>query len=112
MSNLQLPIMSYENLSNLKVGKTGKIGYATHIDQDDKAVTVFHHGHPIALITPSCIELNNRGYHTSTTTNRLKRVTLDNGAGRDVRIRDGVMQFVNNDGEIQDMHGSVIAWRG
>ena len=110
MSNLQLPVMSYENLSALKVGKTGKIGYATHIDQDDKAVTVFHHGHPIALLTPNCIELNNRGYHTRTTADRLNRVATANGAGH-VRIRDGVMQFVNNDGEIQDMWDSVIAWR-
>ena len=110
MSNLQLPVMSYENLSTLKVGKTGKIGYATHIDQDDKAVTVFHHGHPIALLTPNCIELNNRGYHTRTTADRLHRIATANGAGG-VRMRNGIMQFVNNDGEIRDMFGSVIAWR-
>ena len=110
MSNLQLPTMSYENLSTLAVGKSGKIGYATHISQGDKAVTVFHHGHAIALITPGCIELNNRGYHTRTTADRLHRIATANGAGH-VRIRGGVMQFVSDDGEVQDMHGSVIAWR-
>lgn len=95
MSNLQLPTMSYARLSTLDVGKSGKIGYATHIGRCDNAVTVFHHGHPIATITPDEVTLDNCGYHTRTTADRLHRIARANNVGR-VNIRRGVMVFTPN----------------
>ena len=100
MSNLQLPTMSYENLSTLSVGSSGKIGYATHIDRDEERerITVFHHGHPISIIGRDWVTLDNCGYHTRTTADRLNRIATANGIGR-VGIRQGVMRFTPADGE-------------
>jgi hypothetical protein len=84
MSNLKLPTMSYENLSSLapRDGSWKKVAYATwirHIFIGNGIVEVKHHASIIATITKKRVVLDNHGYNTPTTSNRLNRIVRDNG---------------------------------
>lgn len=93
MSNLKMPDMSFKNLYEILPhnGEWTKIAYATYarvLDDDiDRVIRiqVRHHATTIATIWGSkdtgivrSIELNNGGYVTATTTERLSAITYDN----------------------------------
>lgn len=93
MSNLKMPDMSFKNLYEILPhnGEWTKIAYATYArvcgtDIDvEVSIQVKHHDTIIATIwgnsdhyAVNLIELNNGGYVTATTTERLSAITYDN----------------------------------
>lgn len=93
MSNLKLPDMSFKNLYKILPhnDEWTKIAYATYArvrsaDIDvEVSIQVKHHDTIIATIWGNTdhfavrsIELNNGGYISSTTTNRLNEIAYDN----------------------------------
>ena len=106
MSNLKLPTMSYDNLTKLSKGYEIKIAYATTIESYDdspKRIVIRQHGNIIAQVTPDIIVIDNCGYDSSTTANRLRKIMHDNNLGYYVRIRDFEMRLYN------DVHTEVTA---
>lgn len=93
MSNLSLPKMTYVTLSGMlsnaeAKGKFNplKIAYETTIERLPRTVNgtpryvilVRHHRNPIAEIGPDYFTLDNAGWHSVTTANRLNRILRDN----------------------------------
>ena len=98
MSNLKLPTMSYDNLTKLAKGYETKIAYATTIERYDDSparIVIRQHGNMIAQVTPDIIVIDNCGYDSSTTANRLRKIMQDNMLGYYVRIRDFEMRLYN-----------------
>lgn len=93
MSNLKLPVMSYDVLSTM----SGTIAYATTVSQYDDHVAIFHHGHLIGEVWQGGVWLSTAGYDTATTTARLNRILIDNLPGTPYRIalRNGVTQLLD-----------------
>lgn len=86
MSNLSLPKMTYVTLSGMlsnaeAKGKSNplKIAYETTIERiRGTVILVRHHGNPIAEIGPYYFTLDNAGWHSVTTANRLNQILKDN----------------------------------
>ena len=87
MSNLNLPQMTYDNLSSLLNGREKQIAYATTAYAHDGYVSVYHHSSLIAEIHRDEVILTNAGYESSTTTNRLQHILRDNQIPYSVRIK-------------------------
>ena len=100
MSNLKLPNMSYENLLTLTPENSAwkKIAYATFIDQgslNPNSVRIMHHESVIAVVSANSVTLDNHGYDSSTTANRLSKIAYDNGIDARIAIRGGEMVVLN-----------------
>jgi len=101
MSNLKLPTMSFYNLCKIAIpakGEWKKIAYETYVryrvrESDNGlrqfiAIDVRHHHTVIATIQDKTVTLDNGGYVSSTTTNRMNRVLRDNRVPFSVAIRN------------------------
>lgn len=99
MSNLQLPCMSFDNLSTMKVPASGKIAHNTWIRRFPDCVEVIYHTTVIAIIYPDKVAISNGGWATITTANRLNAITRDSGLGY-VNIRQGEMFYTPNGGNL------------
>ena len=97
MSNLQLPCMSFENLSTMKVPASGKIAHNTWIRRNPDSVEVIYHTTVIAIIYSDIVIISNGGWATRTTADRLNAITRDNGLGY-VNIRNGEMFYTAKGG--------------
>lgn len=87
MRGLTLPPMTFVTLNGmlrnaaLKGQHELQIAYATSIEYaTDGNVVVKHHGTPIAHIGRTWFTLSHAGWHTSTTTDRLDKIIVDNSA--------------------------------
>lgn len=85
MSNLNLPAMTYTTLNAmlhnawLKGKDRVTIAYETTIQWGhNNSVIVRHHNNQIAAITPDAFTLDNAGWDTRTTADRLNRILRDN----------------------------------
>lgn len=85
MSNLTLPKMTYVTLNGMLANNEAKlrhgalkIAYQTHITRHDGAVTVYHHGNPIAELTEHSITISGSGWNSRTTADRLNAILRDN----------------------------------
>lgn len=91
MSNLKLPAMDYHNLRQLANAGNGeawtKIAYQTWIRRDGAEIHVKHHNSVIARVSLTKTVIDNHGYHTTTTANRLDRIVYAN-TGMHVCIRN------------------------
>lgn len=100
MSNLKLPLLTFENLSKL-LGKrdAATIAYATTATRgSDGGIEIEHHGNAIAYLHPGGrIEIKTGGWDSKTTTMRLHRVCTDNETGYAIALRQG--ETVILDGE-------------
>lgn len=92
MSNLQLPLMSFDNLATMKVPASGKIAHNTYIRRNPDNVEVIYHTTVIAIIRPGRVSISNGGWATRTTADRLNAIMRDNGFGH-VNIRQGEMLY-------------------
>ena len=94
MSNLNLPRMTYANLATLTRGRIDrvKLAYETTVERmrasNGASWDVFlirHHGNAIAEIGPDYFTLDNGGWNSRTTADRLQRILKDNGANYSAR---------------------------
>lgn len=99
MSNLILPIMSFDHLSTMSVPRSGKIAYNTWIKRYPDRVEVTYHSTVIAIIYRDRVQISNGGWPTRTTADRLHAITCDNGLGL-VNIRQGEMFYTPKGGKI------------
>ncbi len=83
MSNLNLPKMTYGTLSAMvrdSRNYQAELAYKTTAEYGDGGHTVVirHHGNPIAEIGEHFFTLDNAGWHSRTTSDRLNRILQDN----------------------------------
>lgn len=101
MSNLKLPEMNYSNLAKLTGirGTWTKIGYKTFIRMaDNRTVEVKHFDSVIAQVSLTKTVIDNHGYHTSTTANRLNRIVFANtGMHVQIKNREMVVRYPDSD---------------
>lgn len=113
MSNLSLPKMTHATLAtmianeSLKSGRTRvKLAYETTAEWSTHGVgnvVVRHHGNPIAEIGPDFFTLDNAGWHSRTTADRLNQILKDNQTTlpTDPKVTDRLWYFVHiKDGEM------------
>lgn len=112
MSNLKLPDMSYSSLIELTSDsgdKWKKIAYATFIRRcpvHSSEVMVKHHDSVIATINGGAIEMDNHGYHSSTTSNRLNKIARDNDLEFFIAIRNFEMVLLNSERKVIEAFNS------
>lgn len=99
MSNLNLPCMTFDNLSTVKVPASGKIAHNTYIRSFPDCVEVIYHTTVIAIIYRDKVLISNGGWATRTTADRLNAITRDNGYGH-VNIRKGEMLYTPKGGKV------------
>ena len=99
MSNLVLPIMSFDHLSTMSVPRSGKIAHNTWIKRYPDRVEVTYHATVIAIIYRDRVQICNGGWPTRTTADRLHAITRDNGLGS-INIRQGEMLYTPRGGKI------------
>ena len=99
MSNLQLPCMSFENLSTMRVPASGKIAHNTWIRRNADNVEVIYHTTVIAIVYRGRVSISNGGWATRTTADRLNAIMRDNGMGY-VNIRQGEMFYTHKGGKL------------
>lgn len=101
MSNLKLPNMSRESLLATVSSKDywTKIAYATHVHLAD-TVLIKHHDTVIAELHKDSVTLNNGGYNSTTTSNRLNKIARDNSLPIFVAIRNYNMVALDNNHKI------------
>lgn len=99
MSNLILPIMSFDHLSTMSVPRSGKIAHNTWIKRYPDRVEVTYHSTVIAIIYRDKAKITSGGWPTRTTADRLHAITCDNGLGS-VSIRQGDMLYTPKGGKI------------
>lgn len=99
MSNLILPVMSFDHLSTMSVPRSGKIAHNTWIKRYPDRVEVTYHTTVIAILRPGRVEISNGGWPTRTTADRLNAIMRDNGYGS-VNIRQGEMFYTPKGGKI------------
>lgn len=98
MSNLKLPDISYSNLVQIAGDDWKKIAYETYAkrvpnyERGLTAVYVRHFNSTIAIVLPDVVVVDNHGYHTRTTANRLNEIVFSN-TGHHIGITKGVMVF-------------------
>lgn len=98
MSNLKLPVMTFEALSkNVKPGQTRKLAYATEAyrSHDGTRITITQHSNPIAILSEKSVFVDNCGYDTTTTSTRINKILSDNEIPYYVRIRQYQMRLFN-----------------
>lgn len=87
MSNLNLPRMTYVNLAKLTRGRIDrvKLAYETTAERIQASngaswdtFLIRHHGNAIAEIGPDYMTLDNGGWNSRTTADRLQRILKDN----------------------------------
>lgn len=107
MSNLKLPTMSFSALMARYslTSKPTKLAYATTAEYVNGHIVIRQHGNRIAVITHDIIVIDNCGYDSSTTANRLRKIMHDNNLGYYVRIRDFEMRLYN------DVHTEISSFR-
>jgi len=96
MSNLNLPKLTYGNLTKLiDVSKRDriKLAYETTAERTPYGtIGIRHHGNPIADIGPDHFTLDNAGWNSRTTSDRLNRILRDNNADYYmISIKQGIM---------------------
>lgn len=100
MSNLKLAAepKSYAEAEAFLDGEMRKsLGYKTTIEEGDSGIEIIHHNTAIVIFhADGSMTLDNGGYHSSTTTNRIHKFTP-----RHIRanIIKGWMHVTLNDGE-------------
>lgn len=101
MSNLKLPVLTFENLS-AKLPQNGAnriIGYATTAHRFNNHIVVSHHGTPIASFgSQDGVEFVSllTSYSSSTTVARQHKVLKDNDIWQGVAIRQGEAHIVSH----------------
>ena len=94
MSNLNLPRMTYANLATLMRLRFGqfKLAYETTAERIKASngapwdtFLIRHHGNEIAEIGPDYMTLDNGGWNSRTTANRLHTILKDNDINYSVR---------------------------
>ena len=102
MSNLKLPAMEYANLRKLALARPDKfwvpIAYKTWVALVDNRVQVKHHDTVIATVDSTKVIVTHRGYHSSTTANRLNKIVYQN-CGFWVGIKNGSLELRFKDGK-------------
>lgn len=88
MSNLNLPRMTYTTLRGMTDNSIArgnefgyvKLAYETTAEKvwGKDTIVIRHHGNPIAEIGPDFFTLDNAGWHSRTTSDRLNRILQDN----------------------------------
>jgi hypothetical protein len=97
MSNLTLPVMTYDNLSHVLGGRWHKqVAYATSIERVGSAIYVKHHENVIAVLEPDSVYVTKCGWDSDTTANRLRKILSDNRVPFTVRIRQYSMYLLEN----------------
>ncbi len=99
MSNLKLPNLSYSNLQEILSTKSRvRIAYATEVMRayvgKQESMVLLHHDNIIASMPDAdTLYIDNHGWHSRTTAQRIDRILMDNGFGPQVRvgIRQGEM---------------------
>ena len=96
MSNLNLPKLTYGNLTKLIDASKRDIitlAYKTTAEYfRNGAVLIRHHGNPIAEIALDYFTVDNAGWNSRTTSDRLNRVLRDNNADHyTISIKQGAM---------------------
>lgn len=76
MANLSK--MDYKSLSKLPKGKRRKLGYETYAENRGEMVVIYHHGNAIAGVHKNKVELDNCGWDSNTTRDRLDQIVADN----------------------------------
>lgn len=76
MANLSK--MDYKSLSKLPKGKRRKLGYETYAENKGEMVVIYHHNNPIAGVHKWWVELDNCGWNSNTTRDRLDQIVADN----------------------------------
>ena len=99
MSNLSLPLMSFDHLSTMEVPRSGKVAHNTWIKRYPDRVEVTYHSTVIAILSPGKVKITSGGWPTRTTADRLHAITRDNGLGS-INIRRGDMLYTPKDGKI------------
>lgn len=94
MSNLNLPKLTYANLATLTRARTDrvKLAYETTAERIKASngaswdtFLIRHHGNVIAEIGPDYMTLDNGGWNSRTTANRLHTILKDNGINYSAR---------------------------
>lgn len=116
MSNLILPRMNYETLSELATNgdQWKKIAYATYVRVNNGDVSVKHHDSTIATITRNGdIYLDNNGYESCTTANRLDKILLENSGRYRVGISNHrmVIRDMKNNWKEYPMDSNIVVYR-
>lgn len=94
MSNLNLPRMTYTNLSLTMGGRNHRqIAYATTLERVGPAIYVKHHSNVIAVLEPDQVYVTKCGWDSPTTANRLRTILHDNEIPYRVRIFKGEMRL-------------------
>ena len=73
-----LPKLDYRSLSKLPTGKRRKLGYKTYAEKRGEMVVIYHHNNPIAGVHKNRLELDNCGWDSNTTRDRLDQIVYDN----------------------------------
>jgi hypothetical protein len=101
MSNLKLPMMTFESL--MRSGHTKTLAYATTAElvpsddngKTDDYIVIRHHGTVIAEIAGQWVYVTNAGYDSSTTRSRIHKILSDNG-NFGVTQRQHVQHLITN----------------
>lgn len=106
MSNLKLAAepKSYAEAEDFLDGEMRKsLGYKTTIEQGDSGVEIIHHDTAIVTFhADGSMTLDNGGWHTSTTTNRMHKFTPRHIWINNIKRR---MHVTLNDGDPVEMDG-------
>jgi len=73
-----LPKLDYRSLSKLPTGKRRKLGYKTYAENRGEMVVIYHHNNAIAGVHKNRLELDNCGWDSNTTRDRLDQIVYDN----------------------------------
>lgn len=108
MSNLIFPRTDYAALDTLMRNRAGNpvqgktIAYATTCQREnlyseiggkDDYFIIQHHGSSIAQVSRDAVEVNNAGWASRTTLDRLGDILLSNHTGWTCGIKDGMAEF-------------------
>lgn len=106
MSNLNLPELTFGNLARLLAEPAAirrnsvELAYKTdaYWSQVNRELVILHHDNEIArLFSDGRITLSHAGWDSSTTANRLHKLTRDNKLNLGVAIRQREMVLINMD---------------
>lgn len=94
---------------NKNYGKRVKVAHNTHIYAGDHGIELTYHDNRIVFVPYGGLhyEINNAGWHTTTTAGRLHQITRANGGGA-VNIKNGVMRYTAPSGTAYEMHGPLL----
>lgn len=117
MSNLNLPKLTYANLATLTRGRIDrvKLAYETTAERSTYGTwdtfLIRHHGNVIAEIGPDSFTLDNAGWNSRTTADRLHRILKDNDANYSATCRQSRIEIRRNDKVVRVLDESVAHFK-